>query len=89
MWNARAVIVDKIKNFTLVDEPHMVWNYSGVKKIMLSNLLKLMFKVHDYLAHPNHQIYIQADIRYGYYSVILHSEDQYVFAFTIPGISQL
>ena len=82
-------MVDKVENSLLSDEPHMVWNYSGVWETMPGNLLELTSKVHDYLAHPWHNIFMQADIQHGYYSVVLHPEDHHIFAFTILGIGQL
>ena len=81
--------MNKVKNLKPTDEPQIIFNYSNVKKDMPESQLKLSSKVHDHLSDPHHRTFIQADIKHGYFSVILHPEDQHVFTFTISGIEQL
>ena len=88
-WNAQAVIVNKVKNLKLTDEPWIIFNYFNVKKNMPESQLELSFKVHDHLSDLCHKTFIQTDIKHGYFSVILHSEDWHIFIFTISGIEQL
>ena len=88
-WNSRIVMVDKVDNPTPEDEPRTTFNYSNVKETMPGCYLELMSKVHDYLADPRHKVYFMADIKHGYYNVLLHPDDRHIFAFTIPGIGQL
>ena len=88
-WNAQAVIVDKTEDPKPTDEPRITFNYSNVKEDMPGSHMELSSKVHDYLSDPRHKTFFQADIKHGYFSVILHPEDRHVFAFTIPGIGQL
>ena len=56
---------------------------------MPGSYLKLCSKVHDYLADPRHVCYFQADIKHGYFCIMVYRDDRYIFAFTIPGIGQL
>lgn len=53
-WNIKAILVDKEKNLKPTDESRLIFNYSKVKEKMLKNYLKLMSKVHDYLADSQH-----------------------------------
>lgn len=89
VWNSRAVVVDKEENTKPTDEPRITFDYSKVKEDMPGSYLELMSKVHDYLSDPRHKTFFQADIKHGYFSVVLHPEDRHLFAFTIPGIGQL
>ncbi|SLM37975.1 Ribonuclease H-like domain [Lasallia pustulata] len=88
-WNARAVIVDKEEDPKPTDEPRITFDCSKVKEDMPGSYLELMSKVHDYLSDPRHQTFFQADVKHGYFSVVLHPEDLHLFAFSIPGIGQL
>ena len=88
-WNARPVIVDKEENPKPTDEPRITFDYSKVKEDMPGSHLELMSKVHDYLSDPRHRTFFQADVKHGYFSVVLHPDDRHLFAFSIPGIGQL
>ena len=88
-WNAPAVLVDKVENLGPLDEPRITFNYRGVKETMPGTYLELSSKVHDNLANPNHRCFFQADVKHGYFNVILVIEDRHYFAFYIPGIGQL
>ena len=50
---------------------------------------KLIFKVHNYLTDFCHKIYFMTDIKYSYYNVFLHSDNQHIFVFIISDIEQL
>ena len=56
---------------------------------MPGSYLELMSKVHNYLLDPRHQTFFQADVKHGYFSVVLHPEDCHLFTFFISGIGQL
>ena len=88
-WNFWIVMINKVDNPTPENESRMMFNYSNIKETMSECYLELMFKVHDYLADLCHKIYFIADIKYSYYNVLLHSDDQHIFVFIISGIEQL
>ena len=88
-WNTQAVIIDKEENLKPTDKLRITFNYSKIKENMPESYLKLMFKVHNYLSDSRHKTFFQADIKYRYFSVVLHSEDCHLFTFTILGIGQL
>ena len=88
-WNSQIVMVNKVDNLTPEDESRTMFNYSNIKETMPECYLELMFKVHDYLTDPHHKVYFMADIKHGYYNVLLHSDNQHIFAFIISGIGQL
>ena len=83
------MIVNKEENLKPTNKLRITFNYSKVKEDMPESYLELMSKVHDYLSDSRHKTFFQADIKHKYFSVILHSEDHYLFTFTISGIRQL
>ena len=56
---------------------------------MSESHIKLFSKIHNYLSDFQHKTFFQADIKHEYFSVILHPENQHMFAFIISGIEQL
>ena len=88
-WNARAVLVDKVKNPTPQDELQMTYNYSKVIEELPGVHMNLMSGCHDYLSNPRHGCYMVADLKHAYLLVEVHPEDRRFFAFTIPGLGQL
>ena len=48
-----------------------------------------MFKIHDYLSDSRHKTFFQMNIKYDYFSVVLHLNNCYLFAFSISEIRQL
>ena len=88
-WNFWIIIINKVNNLTSEDESRMTFNYLNIKETMSEYYLELIFKVHDYLADLHHKIYFMTDIKYGYYNVLLHSDDQHIFVFIILDIEQL
>ena len=82
-------MVNKVDNPTPENESRTMFNYSNIKETMSECYLELMFKVYDYLADPRHKIYFMTDIKHGYYNVLLHPDNQHIFAFIISGIGQL
>ena len=83
------MIIDKEENLKPTNELRITFNYSKIKEDMLESYLELMSKVHNYLSDLRHKTFFQADIKHEYFSVILHSEDRHLFAFTISEIEQL
>ena len=81
-WNARAVLVDKVKNPTPQDEPRMTYNYSKVVEELPGVHMNLMSGCHDYLSDPRHGCYMVADLKHAYLLVEVHPEDRKFFAFT-------
>lgn len=51
--------------------------------------MELAQDVHDYLERQEPTTYLQADLKHAYYSIVLHPEDRHIYAFTVPGFSQL
>ena len=81
-------MIDKVNNLISENESRTTFNYLNIKKTMSEYYLKLMFKVHNYLADSHHKIYFIADIKYNYYNVLLYSDNQHIFVFIISGIEQ-
>ena len=88
-WNAMAVLVDKVENPGPDDEPRLTFDYSHVHEDMPGSFMELASKVHDYLSDPRHGVFMQADIKHGYFAIPLHPDDRHLFAFTISGLGQL
>ena len=88
-WNFWIVMINKVDNLISENESRTTFNYSNVKETMSEYYLELMFKMHDYLADLCHKIYFMTDIKHDYYNVLLHSDNQHIFAFIISGIEQL
>ena len=89
LWNARAVMVDKVENMKPEDEPRMTFDYSRVTKLLPGSHLELNSKVHDLSSNPHHVCLFSADLKHAYLTVPLHPEDRHYFAFTISGIGQI
>lgn len=89
LWNARAVMVDKVENPKPTDEPRMTFDYSRVTELLPGTHLELSSKVHDHLSNPNHGCLFSADLKHAYLTVPLHPDDRHYFAFTISGIGQI
>ena len=82
------LIHDVSTNFSTA--PRLAFDYSRIKEKMPSrNCMGLSSSVHDYLAHPRHALFFRADMKYGYFGVLLHPDDRHYFAFTVPGYGQL
>ena len=89
LWNARAVMVDKVENPLPTDEPRMTFDYSRVTELLPGSYLELSSKVHDHLSNPRHGCLFSADLKHAYLTIPLHPEDRHYFAFTISGIGQV
>ena len=89
LWNARAVMVDKVEDPQPTDEPRMTFDYSRVPELLPGSHLELSSKVHDHLSNPRHGCLFSADLKHAYLTIPLHKDDRHYFAFTISGIGQL
>ena len=89
LWNARAVMVDKVDNPQPTDEPRMTFDYSRVTELLPGSHLELSSKVHDHLSNPRHGCLFSADLKHAYLTIPLHPDDRHYFAFTISGIGQV
>ena len=87
-WNFQIVMINKVNNLTSENESRMMFNYLNIKETMSEYYLKLMFKVYDYLTDFCYKIYFITDIKYDYYNVLLHSDNQHIFVFIISDIEQ-
>ena len=81
--------MNKIENLKFTDKSQITFDYQHIKENMFRIYLELTVKVHNYLINLCHKTFFQADIKHGYFSVMLHSENWHVFTFTISGIEQL
>lgn len=88
-WNAQAQLVDKSDNPGEWDEPRLTFNYQNVHEDKPGCFVELMSRCHDYLGHPGHKRFHKADLKHGYWAILVHPHDRHYFAFTIPGIGQL
>ena len=89
LWNARAVMVDKVEDPKPTDEPRMTFDYSRVTELLPGTHMELSSKVHDHLANPRHGCLFSADLKHAYLTIPLHPDDRHYFAFTISGIGQI
>jgi len=51
--------------------------------------VELMARCHDYLGHPAHKWFHKADLKHGYWAILVNPDDRHYFAFSIPGAGQL
>ena len=86
LWNARAVMIDKVDNSKPSDEPRMTFNYSRVTKLLSGIYLKLSFKVHNYLSNSRYEYLFIIDLKHTYLTIPLHPNNRYYFTFIILGI---
>ncbi|KAI0995442.1 hypothetical protein K3495_g12736 [Podosphaera aphanis] len=67
----------------------VTFNYHNVREEIPGTFMELMSEIHDYLSLPQHKCFLQMDIKHAYWSIPVHESDRYIYAFFIPGISQL
>jgi len=77
------VIIDKVSNLILEDEPRITLNYSRIYKDLLGIFLELSLKVHNNLSNPRYRNLIAVDLKYAYIIIPLYLDNRYYFAFTI------
>ena len=82
-------MINKFEHATLLNKFRLIFNYSQVKKNLSDYYLKLYLRIYDYLSSLIHQIFMQINIKYEYFSVRIHSENWHIFAFTVSDIEQL
>lgn len=88
-WNVKAVIVDKVANFTLKNELRITFNYFRVTKNLLDTFMKLSSKIHNNLTDSKHECLMIMNLKHAYLTINMHSEDKHYFAFIISEIDQL
>ncbi len=88
-WNARAVIVDKMKNSTSQDESRVTFDYSKIHEELSKSFLELSSKVHDNLSDLRHKVFFSADLKHVYLIISMHSDVRHYFAFSISDIDQI
>ena len=89
LWNARAVIVDKVENAQPEDEPRVTFDYGRIDELLPGSHLELSSKVHDNLSDPRHKSLCGAGLKHACLTIPLHPDDRHYFAFTISGTGQL
>ncbi|KAI0994842.1 hypothetical protein K3495_g13340 [Podosphaera aphanis] len=88
-WNAMAQLVDKSDEPGEWDEPRLTFNYQNVVEDKPGCFVELMSRCHDYLGHPDHNMFFKMDLKNGYWAILVHPEDRHYFAFSMPGMGQL
>ncbi|KAI0998966.1 hypothetical protein K3495_g9230 [Podosphaera aphanis] len=85
-WPAGARAVKKSGNASGM---RITFNYHNVFEVIPGTYMELMLEVHDYLSLPQHQFFLQMDIKHAYWSIPVHESDRHIYAFFISGIGQL
>ncbi len=88
-WNARAVIIDKVKNSISQDESRVIFDYSRVHEKLSRSFLELSFKIHDNLFDLRHKIFFSIDLKHVYLTISMHLDDRHYFVFFISDIDQI
>jgi hypothetical protein len=88
-WNARAVLVDKVKNSTSENESRMTFDYFRVIEELSDTHMQLMTECHDYLSNSRHECFMIADLKHAYLMMYIHSDDRKYFVFIISELDQL
>ena len=72
-----------------MNEFRSIFNYANIHENLSDCHIKLMIQMHDYLSESRHELFMQTDIKHGYFSVSVHLNDQHILAFIISDIEQL
>jgi len=80
------MIINKVSNLILEDEPRITLDYSRIYKDLLGTFLELSLKVYNNLSNPRYRNLIAVDLKYTYITIPLHPDNRYYFAFTISEI---
>lgn len=86
LWNARAVMVDKVDDLKPTDEPRIIFDYSRVIELLPGSHLEVSFKLHDHLSNPRHECQFSTDLKHAHLTIPLHPDNRHYFSFTISGI---
>ncbi len=89
LWNARAIIVDKVKNSISQNESRITFDYFKIHEKLSDSFLKLSSKVHDNLFDLRHKMFFSVDLKHVYLIIFMHSDDRHYFAFFIFEIDQV
>lgn len=84
-WSALPNLVDKEGSV----EPRLTFNYHFVYESPSASIMELSLRVHNNLGVGSHRSYFSADMKHGYWGVLVHPEDRHYLAFHIPGVGQL
>jgi hypothetical protein len=90
-WNANPTIVPKpdqppdLKN----PEIRVTFDYSHVTKDLPGCFLELTEEIHDFLSYLDHGCFIQLDLKHAFWSLPVHKDNRYIFAFIVLGIGQV
>ena len=88
-WNARAVLIDKMKNLISENESRMTYDYFHVIEELSDVHIQLMIECHDYFFDFRHECFMIANLKHVYFTIKIHSDDCEFFVFTISELKQL
>ena len=88
-WNVKAVVVNKVENFTSDDEFRVTFDYSRMNEKLSDSHLELSSKIHDNLSNSRHRCLFAANLKHVYFIISFHSDDKHYFVFTIFDIDQI
>ena len=78
-----------MKNFDLNDEFQFIFDYFKISKELSKIYLKFSFKTHDILFNSVYDCLFSVNLKHVYFTINLHENNRYFFAFTILDIRQL
>lgn len=81
-WGAAPVLARKAGKI----EPRLTFNYHYVFEEPPANHMELASRVHNFLSLPTHQWFSVFDLKNAYWTVVIHPDDRWILAFSIPGI---
>jgi len=67
------MIINKVSDLILEDEPRITLNYSRVYEDLLGTFLELSLKVYNNLSNPRYRNLIAADLKHAYITIPLQS----------------
>jgi hypothetical protein len=81
-WNARVVIVEKMKNSTSENKSRVTFDYFRMIEELSETFMKLSSKVHDNLSDSRHQCLFKANLKHAYLIISMHSSSQRLIRFS-------
>lgn len=84
-WAAAPVLVNKSDSI----EPRLTFNYHFVYEEPSGSTMKLAARAHSLMSNLSHRALFSADMKHGYWGVLVHPDDRNYLAFHVSGLGQL
>ena len=80
-------MMNEINNLIFQNEFRMTFNYFRVIELFFDVHLKLFLKIYDHLFNLYHKCLFLINLKYAYFTILLHLNNRFYFVFIIFDIN--